>query len=285
MARDFGSRKVSGVFLELESRMNKISLSLLSGLLLVFSTTLLAGDDALEQRLQRLERRVGHITELMLEVQALKRSNRELQGQIEEQQHALERLRRKQRELYLDLDDRMNSLQGGAAPAPVPVTDASAVEDSEPNPGAETGSRTGLEPVAQSPGGVAQDPAVIQADYDQAYAYLHPSRREYKKAIAAFQAFLKKYSGSDLADNALYWLGESYYVTQDNVNALKAFERVLAEYPNSDKAAGALLKKGYILDAMGKRSAARQTLQQVQSRYPGSSAASMAKARLKHMKK
>ena len=265
--------------------MKKISLLLLSGLLLASSTTLLAGDDALEQRLQRLERRVGHITELMLEVQALKRSNRELQGQIEEQQHALERLRRKQRELYLDLDDRMNRLQGGSVPAPVPVSDAPAGEVSGSEPGPETRSQTRQEPVAQSAAGVAHDPAVIQADYDQAYAYLHPSRREYKKAIAAFKTFLKKYPGSDLADNALYWLGESYYVTQDNANALKAFERVLAEYPDSDKAAGALLKKGYILDAMGKRSAARKTLQQVQSRYPGSSAASMAKARLKHMKK
>ncbi|WP_456447920.1 tetratricopeptide repeat protein [Thiolapillus sp.] len=46
-----------------------------------------------------------------------------------------------------------------------------------------------------------------------------------------------------------------------------------------------MLKKGYILDAMGKRNEARKVLQEVQRRYPGSSAASMAKARLKHMKK
>ncbi|BAO45148.1 tol-pal system protein YbgF [Thiolapillus brandeum] len=265
--------------------MKKRSLSLLSGLLLVSSTALQAGDDALEQRLQRLERRVGHITELMLEVQALKRSNRELQGQIEEQQHALARLRKKQRELYLDLDDRLNHVQGGAAPAPVPVThtsvDESSAAGSAPSP-------ENIPSTVSSPGGgdgAGADPAVIQADYDKAYAYLHPSRREYKKAIAAFQAFLKQYPGSDLADNALYWLGESYYVSQDNVNALKAFERVLSEYPQSDKASGALLKKGYILDAMGKRKEARKVLQEVQRRYPGSSAASMAKARLKHMKK
>ncbi len=259
--------------------MNKIPLSLLTGLLLLSSAGIHAGDDALEQRLQRLERRVGHITELMLEVQALKRSNRELQGQIEEQQHALERLRRKQRELYLDLDDRLSRLQEGSVAAPEPVADTGGAV-------APASSHTKM-PASPAPvtGVTAADPADIQAEYDKAYAYLHPSRREYKKAIAAFQAFVKKYPGSDLADNALYWLGESYYVTQDNTNALKAFERVLAEYPQSDKAAGALLKKGYILDALGKRSEARKTLQQVQSRYPGSSAASMAKARLKHMKK
>ncbi|WP_456371963.1 tol-pal system protein YbgF [Thiolapillus sp.] len=264
--------------------MNKISVLLLSSLLLAYPVSLLAGNDALEQRLQRLERRVGHITELMLEVQALKRSNRELQGQIEEQQHALERLRRKQRELYLDLDERMNRLQGGAVAAQAPAVDTP-VDDAGSKPGTETHARPVQPSAAQVIGDAAQNPAAIQAEYDQAYAYLHPSRREYKKAIAAFQTFLKKYPASDLADNALYWLGESYYVMQDNANALKAFERVLAEYPASDKAAGALLKKGYILDAMGKRAAARDTLQQVQRRYPGSAAASMAKARLKHMKK
>ncbi len=264
--------------------MNKIPVSLLSGLLLVSTAGVHAGDDALEQRLQRLERRVGHITELMLEVQALKRSNRELQGQIEEQQHALERLRKKQRELYLDLDERLSHLQQGAAPAPATGAGGegmAAVPASPP----ETAPVSSAPTAAPVTGATVADPAVMQAEYDKAYAYLHPSRREYKKAIAAFRAFVKKYPGSDLADNALYWLGESYYVTQDNANALKAFERVLAEYPDSDKAPGALLKKGYILDAMGKRSEARKILQQVQSRYPGSSAASMAKARLKHMNK
>ncbi len=261
--------------------MRTTPLLLLSALLLSAAGAHAGKDDALEQRLQRLERRVGHITELMLEVQALKRSNRELQGQIEEQQHALERLRRKQRELYLDLDDRLSRLQGGTVPAP--VAEAPGTTDTPP-PAA------GTVPVKPVPAAVATgeteaDPAVIRAEYDKAYSYLHPSKREYRKAIAAFKAFVKKYPGSDLADNALYWLGESYYVTQDNANALKAFERVLADYPESDKAAGALLKKGYILDAMGKRDQARQVLKQVQSRYPGSSAASMAKARLRHMKK
>lgn len=265
--------------------MNKMPLSLLLGLLLVSTAGVHAGDDALEQRLQRLERRVGHITELMLEVQALKRSNRELQGQIEEQQHALERLRRKQRELYLDLDDRLSRLHDGAGPVAATGAEEDYGNAVAPASTRETAPASSAPAASPATDGTVADAAAIQAEYDKAYAYLHPSRREYKKAIAAFGAFVKKYPASDLADNALYWLGESYYVTQDNTNALKAFERVLAEYPESDKAPGALLKKGYILDAMGKRAEARKILRQVQGRYPGSSAASMAKARLKHMKK
>ncbi|HID46385.1 MAG TPA: tol-pal system protein YbgF [Chromatiaceae bacterium] len=239
-----------------------------------------AADEALEQRLQRLERRVGHITELMLEVQALKRTNRELQGQVEEQQHMLERLRKKQRELFIDLDERLSRMQGGTPGAPsVPEEQPLEAPAATPVPGSP--SRT---PVAGSSPAVSSNPAREQADYDAAYAWLHPSKRRYKDAINGFNAFLANYPRSDLADNALYWLGESYYVTQDNKSALAAFERLLTEFPGSDKIPGALLKKGYILDAMGKRKEARSTLQQVLDNYPSSSVASMARARLKHMK-
>jgi tol-pal system protein YbgF len=242
----------------------------------VFTGTVFGASDAQEQRLQRLERRVGHITELMLEVQSLKRTNRELQGQVEELQHTLERMRRKQRELYLDLDERMARLSGNDTPVnaiPVPVASV-ARSDNVNTTGNDAGNGT-----------ESANPAQEQADYDAAYAWLSPSNRRYKDAVAGFKLFLQKYPNSELADNALYWLGESYYVTQDNKFALAAFDRLLKEFPQSDKAPGAMLKKGYILDAMGQRKQARQILQKVLDTYPSSSVASMAKARLKHMSK
>ncbi len=248
------------------------------GLLLLFNGTAFSANDALEQRLERLERRVGHITELMLEVQSLKRTNRQLQGQVEEQQHMLERMRQKQRELYLDLDERMARLAGNAPAAdnsvPVPVDTPESVS-----------TPSSMQNNGGSNAAVPANPAQEQADYDAAYAWLSPSKKRYKDAVKGFKAFLVKYPDSDLADNALYWLGESYYVTQDNKSALAAFDRLLKEFPDSDKAPGAMLKTGYILDAMGKRKQAQKMLQQVLDRYPSSSVASMAKARLKHMGK
>ncbi len=260
---------------------NRLLIMSLCALLLPHGAVVYGADEALEQRLQRLERRVGHITELMLEVQALKRTNRELQGQVEEQQHALERMRKKQRELYLDLDERLGHLQSGGAAAAASVPEAQPAESRPDTPasGSAYGETTPGAPVSPS-----ADPAREQADYDAAYAWLQPSKRRYKDAIAGFKAFLVKYPQSDLADNALYWLGESYYVNQENEPALASFDRLLKEFPDSDKVPGALLKKGYILAAMGKRDAARKMLQQVLDKYPSSSVARMAKARLKHMK-
>ncbi|WP_456379948.1 tol-pal system protein YbgF [Thiolapillus sp.] len=260
---------------------NRLLVISLCALLLPYGAVAYGADKALEQRLQRLERRVGHITELMLEVQALKRTNRELQGQVEEQQHALERMRKKQRELYLDLDERLGRLQSGRMSTTAPVPQMQPTESQPVVPAPETASS---ETTPGSPVYPPADPAQEQADYNAAYGWLHPSKRRYKDAIAGFKAFLVKYPQSDLADNALYWLGESYYVTQDNKSALASFDRLLKEFPSSDKVPGALLKKGYILDAMGKREAARKMLQQVLDKYPSSSVARMAQARLKHMK-
>ncbi len=46
------------------------------------------------------------------------------------------------------------------------------------------------------------------------------------------------------APNALYWLGESYYVTQNYALAADQFRALLDRYPGNDKAPGALLKLG-----------------------------------------
>lgn len=231
-------------------------------------------DEALEKRLQRLERRVSHVSELVLEVEGLKRSNRELLGRVEELEYRLKRMEQKQRELYLDLDSRLSALQPGGSRPPV-----EAAPREEPPVAAAPGKRA-----AKPPAGKAVSPATIRAEYDAAYALLQPSQRRYKEAVAAFKAFLEKYPASDLADNALYWLGETYYVTEDNKSALETFDRLLEEYPGSDKAPGALLKKGYILDAMGRKEEARRVLQQLVDQYPDASVSRMARVRLKKLK-
>ena len=72
-----------------------------------------------EQRLELLERRASLITDLTLQLDQLKTENRALRGAVENLTFEIEQLKRKQRDLYLDIDQRIGSLQGGSAPAPV----------------------------------------------------------------------------------------------------------------------------------------------------------------------
>ncbi len=230
--------------------------------------------ESVESRLQRLERRVSIISDLVLQVEGLKRVNRELLGRVETLEYRLQKLEEKQRELYLDLDQRISALQRDQGPA-VPRADETAATPAD----------TGMPPAAPGKAGeVSKASRQVQQEYDAAYTLLQPARRDYKKAIAAFREFIERHPRTDLTDNAYYWLGETYYVTGDNDAALASFDALLQQFPDSEKVPGALLKKGYILQAKGRKEEARKVFRQLVRNYPDASVARMAKRRLQQLK-
>jgi tol-pal system protein YbgF len=94
---------------------------------------------------------------------------------------------------------------------------------------------------------------------------------------------LTAYSGSDLADNAQYWLGEAYYVTRDYEKASIAFRTVGQQWPDSRKAADALLKLGFSEFELKRYAQARAALNEVKTRFPESDAARLASERLQRI--
>ena len=103
----------------------------------------------------------------------------------------------------------------------------------------------------------------------------------YADSANLFQQFLQAYPSGTYAPNALYWLGESYYVTQNYALAEQQFQALLDRYPTHDKAAGALLKVGLSQYGLKQMDAAEATLSQVIQRYPDSDAARTADDRLR----
>ena len=99
----------------------------------------------------------------------------------------------------------------------------------------------------------------------------------------AFQQFLVTYPDSELADNAQYWLAETYYVTRQFDEALAAFKVVIHDYPRSRKVPDALLKMGYCNYELKRWDAARGALNQVRTDYPETTAARLAGQRLERM--
>ena len=83
-----------------------------------------------------------------------------------------------------------------------------------------------------------------------------------------------------LLPNAWYWLGESYYVTQNYELGVDAFRTLLDDHPGSRKEADALLKLGYCQQELGDRNAARSSLQEVMRQFPDTTAARLASQRL-----
>jgi len=71
------------------------------------------------------------------------------------------------------------------------------------------------------------------------------------KARELFHDFLNRYPKDELAANAHYWLGETYYADKKWNDAIVEFQRVIKDYKGSDKAPDALLKIGMSFQAQG----------------------------------
>jgi tol-pal system protein YbgF len=212
---------------------------------------------------------LNQVAQLRSEIQALRAQNEELQ-------HKLEQLEQGGKAQYLDVDSRLTRLEGGTPVAPssgaatapepsAPPVDAPAM--AEPQPA-----------VYGDPGTLAQG-ADERGAYDTAFAVLRSGR--YAESAQQFQAFLDAYPNGTYTPNALYWLGESYYVTQNYELALQQFQDLVRRYPTHDKAPGALLKVGLSQYGLQDMDAAEATLTEVAARYPGTDAARTADDRLR----
>jgi len=218
----------------------------------------------MDRRLAALERILasGALTDLTVQVDELQRENAELRGRAESLEHDAQNTSGRQRDLYLDLDDRIQSLEQGMR-----TRVASPVQGSSAG-----GVSTGVLPVPQG-----ND----RANYEAAFDLL--KQQQYEAAGAAFSQFLVSFPDSQLADNAQYWLAEASYVTDNFEQALSQFQVVLGSYPRSRKLPDALLKIGYSNYELGRWEGARSALEMVKDDYPDSTAARLAEQRLSRM--
>jgi len=104
-----------------------------------------------------------------------------------------------------------------------------------------------------------------------------------QQAVGGFEEFLQRYPQSKNADNAQYWLGESYYATGNYNGAIKAFNSLLVTYPQSPKYPHALLKIAFSHHELKEFVKARELLQRVHNDYVGTAASRLAERRLKKM--
>jgi tol-pal system protein YbgF len=124
--------------------------------------------------------------------------------------------------------------------------------------------------------------AKLAEDYRQAIMLF--GRGRHADARRAFQQVFDSEPTGDLADNALFWIGETYYAAGDYTNAVRHYARVVNEFSDQNKAPDALFKTALAQARTGDLALARRTLQQVIDKYPYSSTASSAKAELQRIR-
>jgi len=248
----------------------------------VASAPALAQRASLADRVATLEARAANNqanVDLLNQVSQLRSEIQALRAQVEELQQQNQQLQSTSKAQYLDMDDRLNRLEGGGPAAAKPVPPAA----STTRPAASTATPTGSSAAENSPAVYGDKGAIAQgagerAAYDAAFGALKAG--QYVQSAELFQDFLQQYPNGSYTPNALYWLGESYYVTQNYPLAQEQFQALLDRYPTHDKAAGALLKVGLSQYGAREYDAAERTLSEVTTRYPGTDAARTAADRL-----
>ena len=223
----------------------------------------------LEARLIRIERVIDNqsLIELATQVEQLQSQTQALRGEIETLRFESDNAAKRQRELYVDVDQRLGELESASREMAIAAT-------------ATTGDSVlgaGDVPTVQLPVPGGND----RANYQAAFEMLKEGR--YAESAQAFTQFLLAFASSPLADNAQYWLAETYYVERKFEDALPAFEEVLESYPESRKIPDALLKIGYCNYELKQFDGARAALEKVATDYPETTAARLANQRLERM--
>ena len=156
--------------------------------------------------------------------------------------------------------------------------------------GAQRPPQTGVGPMERQPGQVAAVPSVPVEPakpkdvelYDDSLALYRNGK--YEDAILGFKDFLKKYPKSDLADNAQFWIGESYFSLRQYEQAILAYNDVIKRYPKGNKIPNALLRQSLAFIEINDKTSARLLLRKIIKEYPNSSEAKIASKKMESLK-
>jgi len=241
----------------------------------------------LDERLKRLERLFdsGALFKMVDEMDSLAAEVRELRGQNEALSHRIEQMEERQRQLYLDADQRLQRIESAAPaqtadapPSSPPSTPPATPTTPAPPTAAPSQPQPATPPIARASDATGVDPFAEQQAYQSAFNLLKSG--SYDEAAVAFQRFISEFPAGSYADNAQYWLGETFYITRRFKQAVQEFERLVSAHPASQKLTHALLKIGYAHDELGNLKEAERVLTELIERHPQSAAAGLARKRL-----
>ena len=259
-------------------RLHLLGLSLLVGVAAPWAANAQAsisnvGSGSVEDRVTTLERISNAQAQLLQQLQQQMSDNQGeidwLRGQIQQNSYQLNQVIERQKQLYQQIDSLSSS---GANSAAQSGADAPAAN-------ADTGAAASADGAAAASSGAPVQSGDANSDYNAAVALIL-EKKQYDQAIAALQAWVKRYPDSTYQPNANYWLGQLNYNKGKKDDAAYYYATVVKNYPKSPKASEALLKVGVIMQEKKDTAKAKAVFQQVIKLYPNTDSAKQAQKRL-----
>ena len=210
--------------------------------------------EALSTKITDLERRLQSATQgqltMLNENERLRAELASLRGQIEEASKVVTTGKSQQKDLYSDLDQRLRQIE------PVALTFEGITYRVSPNE---------------------------KTRFDELRELLRTG--DFKKSIAAAQAFEQGFPQSTLSPHVLLIKGTALYADKDYKGSIAARQDFIERYPNHPGRPQATLNMAASQAESGNPNTARGLLEDLIKAYPNSSAATEAKERLKALPK
>jgi tol-pal system protein YbgF len=208
---------------------------------------------------------------LAAQTQALQEDSQRLSGRLEEMEYLLNQKLEGFEDNQLKNRERMDRL----------ATDTAAIQkrlniiDQYLNLEASKPQKPSTPPVAAA---AVAKPASDQALYSKAKKAFDDGNVE--SARKGFQQLIDEYPQSSQADNAQFWIGETYYREKWYEKAILEYQKVIEKYPSGNKAPAALLKQGLSFLKIGETNNARLVFKELVAKHPSTNEASIAKQKL-----
>lgn len=166
---------------------------------------------------------------------------------------------------------------------PADTTFAGAPGTTDPSAPAGSAGAPTSDPAAPASGAAAPPPAPVNPGsptrlYEMAWADY--TAGSYDLAIEGFAGYVRSFPRSEFADNAQYYIGESYFQRGRWPEAVDAFGRVISTYPTSDVIGHAYYKRGLSYERMNQPDQARAAYEFVLKTAPDTDPGRLAKQRL-----
>jgi len=241
-----------------------------------------AVDDNSAHRLAVFESRLDQLEQNRL---------RQIAGKFDELQNLINRMDARLEKLVADVDFRLTALE--AAPLPdtansgAGVTDAANISGASSNVEANQGYKPSgapqilgtiplesgeMEPLEREPepeqmaGARILPEGTAEEQYKYAFGLLR--KAQYDKADRILGAFVEVHADHPLAENASYWLGETFYARKMFGDAARVYATNLQNYPQGIKAPDNMVKLGMALANLKRTMEACQAFAELDRKFP-----------------
>ena len=106
---------------------------------------------------------------------------------------------------------------------------------------------------------------------------------QFDLAIQGFEAYLRDFPKSNVADDAQVKIGQRVHATQEQ-KALEAYDKAIRNYPGGKAVPDAYFQKGLVLNELKQPDQARESWAFLVKKFPDSAAGLLAKQRLEQLK-